>query len=189
MELFIMLAAAAAVIAAYVAIVYNRIVGGTNLAKRAWANVISWQRKELRALEMMADKMREYAAFEKSTLQDVTRLRESVQRLDGDTIDVAALRESSDIARGIVAKLDARREAYPELKTDKLYLGYMKEVSESEAQIAASVTVYNNTVESFNNLIQFFPNNILNAAFFHRAPIKEFTDSRSSKEFDYSPNF
>ena len=76
-----MLVAAAAVIAAYVAIVYNRIVGGTNLAKRAWANVISWQRKELRALEMMADKMREYAAFEKSTLQDVTRLRESVQRL------------------------------------------------------------------------------------------------------------
>lgn len=188
MELLLIPLGILALFAIYVIVLYNNIVRGANLAKRAWATVVTWQRKELRALEMMSEKMREYADFEKTAQTDIAKLRQSVANLDGRDIDVDALKESANLARSIIAKFDARREAYPELKANKLYIGYMKEVSESEAQVAASISVFNHSVESYNNTLQLFPNNAFNAMFFKKAALREFSDTRASKEFDYAPN-
>ncbi len=183
------LTAVAVLAAVYVIGFYNRIVGALNLAKRAWSNVAGWQRKELRALELMAEKMGEYAAFERGALADITRLREAGERLDDNKIDVSALREAAGVSSRARAVLDARREAYPDLQTGKLYVSYMREVSECEAQVAAALTVFNRGVEEYNNTIQMFPNNLLNAAFFRRAKLDEFRDSKAESEFEYRPNF
>lgn len=187
--ILVVIAALALALILYAIVFYNKIVEFTNMAKRAWANVISWQRKELRALELMSEKMKEFMDFERETLTDITKLREASAKLDENKIDFKALKTASEISHKMSAYLDARREAYPELKTGELYKSYMREVSESEAQVVASLTVFNRGVESFNSLIQIFPNNVFNGIFFHRQPLQEFSDSKAESQFDYRPNF
>ena len=64
----------------------NEIVEEKNNTKRAWSDVLAFQRRELRALEKMIEVMQEYMKFEGDLHTQITKLREGDQALLNDVI-------------------------------------------------------------------------------------------------------
>jgi len=167
----------------------NGIVSSKNRAKRAWADVIAYQRKKLKVIPALEQGLKDHQAYEQGVLQGLTALRSSVTKLSSDSVDVGQLREVDHLSKALLPALRLTVEAYPELKTSELYAGWMRELSEAEENIAAAIVIFNGTVQGFNDRIQEFPGNLVNSWFNRERPLETFTDSAAQSEFEYRPTF
>lgn len=80
-------------------------------------------------------------------------------------------------------------EAYPDLKSAGLLNNLMREVAEQESNIGGAITLFNLSVENFNNTIQLFPGSVVNQLTLKKSLITPFSDSQASAGFEYKPNF
>lgn len=167
----------------------NGIVSSKNRAKRAWADVIAYQRKKLKVIPALEQGLKDHQAYEQGVLQGLTALRSSVTKLSSDSVDVGQLREVDHLSKALLPALRLTVEAYPELKTSELYAGWMRELSEAEENIAAAIVIFNGTVQGFNDRIQEFPGNLVNSWFNRERPLETFTDGAAQSEFEYRPTF
>jgi LemA protein len=62
---------------------------------------------------------------------------------------------------GMLGKLMAVAEAYPDLKADKNFLDLQNSLEDTENKIQAARRFYNGTVRDFNTIIQTIPFNLL----------------------------
>ncbi|HPN84845.1 MAG TPA: LemA family protein, partial [Victivallales bacterium] len=62
---------------------------------------------------------------------------------------------------GVLSKLFALAEAYPDLKANQNYLALQEELSSTENKIAFSRQAYNDSVMFYNTRIQMIPANIV----------------------------
>lgn len=99
-----------------------------------------------------------YLQFEKSVLENVTRLRTDWQR--ADTVN-ARVQTSNQIEQAL-SKILVTYENYPELKADKQLTRLMDELAGTENRIAVARTYYNDGVRDFNTNLRTFPNNTFN---------------------------
>lgn len=167
---------------------YNGIVSGKNSVKRAWANVITQERFKLKLIPKLTEFLQGYKDFEKNLLNEITKLRVATDELSSENIDTNTLVEVDKISKKLTAGLNVAVEAYPELKASELYGALMKELSEAESNIAASIRIFNQNVEFFNNSLQTFPSNLVNKLFNKEILMNVFTDTEANKGFDYKPN-
>ena len=167
---------------------YNGIVEGKNRVKRAWADVIAYQVQKMKVIPELERGMKQYQEFEQGTLQKLTELRSSLGRLSGDVIDPEQLQKVQAQSQTLFGGLRATFEAYPNLKTSDLYQKWMKELAETQSNITAAITIFNETVQSFNNALQEFPSNMVNSSLNHETPVKVFSDTAAQAEFEYRSN-
>jgi len=118
-----------------------------------------------------------YAHYERTTLEQITRLR-----IDADE----SLRPEEKAAKetmvsGSLRQLLAVAEAYPDLKANQQYLDLMHQLSDVEDQIQYSRRYYNGAVRNLNVRIDSFPDLLLARAFrFHQAEFFELESSKSA---------
>ena len=167
----------------------NDIVSAKNRVKRAWADVIAYQRKKLNVIPELEKKLREYQAYEQGAFGDITALRNAVAKLSPDAVNVGQLQEVVQQSKSLLAGLRVAVEAYPNLKTSELYAGWMRELAEAEENIAAAIVIFNGTVQGFNDRIQEFPGNVVNSRFNREQTLETFTDSAAQDGFEYQPAF
>lgn len=166
----------------------NGIVGAKNRVKRAWADVLAYQRKKLNVIPALEDGLKQYQAYEQGVLSAVTSLRTSLDRLKDETVDVAGLQQVESQTKALLSGLRVTAEAYPQLGASNLYAGWMRELSEAEENIAAAIVIFNSAVNGFNDRIQMFPGNVINANLNREQPIAAFTDSKAQAAIEYAPN-
>ena len=111
------------------------------------------QAKRYATLTKMLNVVLGYAQHEKSTLTEVTKMRQQLAALSNET-DTAKL---SSGLEAIKAGLNIQLERYPELKADRLYLQLSSEISLQEDEIYAAIRIYNQKVTAFNSEIYNFP--------------------------------
>jgi len=167
----------------------NGIVSSKNRVKRAWADVIAYQRKKLNVIPALEKGLKDHQAYEEGVLTQITALRSSVAKLSTDKMDVGQLQEVDQQSKSLLTGLRVAVEAYPVLKTSELYAGWMRELAEAEENIAAAIVIFNSTVQTFNDYIQEFPGNLVNSSFNHERPLDTFTDSNAQNQFEYKPTF
>lgn len=167
----------------------NGIVTSKNRVKRAWADVIAYQRRKLNVIPALEQGLKDHQAYEQSTLEKITALRGSLGALSADTVDVGKLQQVDQQSKSLLAGLRVTAEAYPVLKTSELYAGWMRELSETEDNVAAAITIFNETVQSFNDAIQAWPGSAVNARFNKERPLAEFSDSAAQAGIEYRPSF
>ena len=165
----------------------NDIVSAKNRVKRAWADVIAYQRKKLNVIPALEKGLKDHQAYELGVLKEITALRSSVAGLSADAVNVSQLQEVERHSKSLLAGLHVAVEAYPVLKTSELYAGWMRELAEAEENIAAAIVIFNSTVQEFNDRVQEFPGNIINSWFNHEKPLETFTDSAAQSGFEYRP--
>ncbi|MBI2048064.1 MAG: LemA family protein [Parcubacteria group bacterium] len=187
-EVSIGLLVVGAILASIIIGIYNGIISRKNRVKRAWADVIAYERQKMKVIPELERGLKEYQKFEKDTLAQVTELRSSLNRLSGDTVNPSALQMVETLSKNLLAGLKVTFEAYPELKTSNLYQKWMKELTELQEQITAALAIFNRGVEDFNNGIQAFPANLVNANLNKEKPIDIFTDRAAQAEYEYQPN-
>ncbi|GAA0813208.1 LemA family protein [Colwellia asteriadis] len=165
--------------------IYNGIIRRHNAVKRAWANVITQQRQKNKIIPYLESSLNKYGDYEQALQKQITQLREAITNLSESDIDHSSLKTAQESTRALVGGIRVAVEAYPDLKASKLYIGFMKELTEQEENIGATVRIFNQNVESFNNGIQTFPNSLVNTILNQKKLINVFSDSEAEADFEY----
>jgi LemA protein len=145
----------------YGIVIYNRLVDYRNTAHAAWSDIDVQLKRRHDLIPKLIDAVRQYAAYEQSTLTAVTELRSRSEQLQ-DPQEKAPL----ETALGTeLHRLIAVAEAYPELQADKNFLSLQNDISTVERDIQHARRFYNGAIRMLNTQIDTFPD-LLIARFF-----------------------
>lgn len=158
---------------------YNGFVKSRNLIQESWRQVDVELNRRYELLPNLVETVRAYAAHERNTLEDITRLRSQAQQIsasDGATPS----QQRSDVEEelsGAVRNLIVSVEAYPDLKSNSNFLELQRQLAETEDRIAAGRRFYNANVRVYNTRIDSVPSNLIANTFkFEKATYFEVND-------------
>ena len=156
MKLAIVIIVIVVVVALY-AILYNGLVRSRNQAQE-FESQIDVQLKRLTDLiPNLVETVKGYAAHEKSTLEQVVQMRNSVVAADNLQDKVAA----DNRLTGALRQVFALAENYPDLKANQEFGKLMEELTNTENKVAYSRQAYNSAVQYYNTATQTFPRNLI----------------------------
>lgn len=140
---------------------YNIFVKLNNKVEEAFSTMDVYLKKRWDLIPNIVDTVKGYTKYEKSTLEEVIKLRNnSYDKMNtNDKVEV-----NNKLSSGI-NKLIALGEEYPELKANENFKDLSNQLSKVEDDIANSRKYYNGTVRIFNDKVQMFPSNIIAGIF------------------------
>src|SRR3954462_2877976 len=147
---------------------YNGFVKSRNLIQESWRQVDVELNRRYELIPNLVETVRAYAAHERNTLEDITRLRSQAQAVaQGDGSLPSQQRADVEQALwGAVRNLLVSVEAYPDLKSNQNFLELQRQLTETEDRIAAGRRFYNANVRVYNTKVESVPSNII-AGLFH----------------------
>lgn len=171
------------VIVAIVALVgigsYNGFVKARNLIQESWRQVDVELNRRYELVPNLVETVRAYAAHERNTLEDITRLRGQAQQLSQSEGAMPSQQRAQveEALSGAVHNLMVSVEAYPDLKSNQNFLELQRQLAETEDRIAAGRRFYNANVRAYNTKIESVPSNIIAGMFkFEKATYFEVND-------------
>ncbi len=141
----------------FVAVSFNRLVRYTNLVDEAFSGIDVQLKRRHELIPNLVECVKEYAAFERSLLEDVVAARSST----ATTNDMAGLNARENGLTADLVKFFAVAEAYPELKADTSFSQLFSQLVEVENAIQYSRRYFNGAVRSLNISIESFPSNLV----------------------------
>ena len=142
-----------------VIIIYNALVVLRNNINAASADIDVLLKKRYDLIGSLIDVVRGYANYEKNILMRITSLRSSWGNVANSKLSdkMVASNQISSALKSVFAV----SENYPDLKADLNFLNLQQQITEIEDQIADRREFYNNSVNSFNIMIQQIPYSFL----------------------------
>jgi LemA protein len=134
--------------------IYNGLVRKRALVNEGFSGITVQLRRRADLVPNLVSTVQGYAAHEKGVLEEVTAHRAEATQASG----VAATAQADNAFTGMLGRLMAVAEAYPELKADANFRQLQTELSDIEEQLQGSRRYYNATVRDLNSSIQSFPN-------------------------------
>jgi LemA protein len=186
---FLIFLAVIAAIVFYAIGIYNSLVNLRNRVKNAFAQIDVQLTRRYDLIPNLVEAVKGYMKHERETLEAVINARNSaVSSLDAAKLDpsnAAAIKElgASEGALGAaLGRLFALSEAYPDLKANQNMMQFQEELASTENKVAFSRQAFNDTVLSYNNKAENFPNSIIAGKFnFELASFLEI-DSEEKRE-------
>ena len=144
---------------------YNGFVDGEESLKEKQSTISVQLQRRADLIPNFVNTVKGYSDYEQSTFLAVVEARTAVNKAidSGDTEAQAAASEQLDTA--IDVWVNAITEAYPDLKSNELYIGLQDELAGTENRIAKARTDYNESVSEYNKSIRRFPKNIFASMF------------------------
>lgn len=133
---------------------YNALVKMRNLVEGAWSDVEVQLKRRSDLVPELVEITKGYRAFERHTLEELTRLRS--QLMDAKATPPQQAQAESAL-RLKLKELVAVAEAYPELRANTQFLKLQRQLTETEDLIASARRYYNAAVRDYNTLIESFP--------------------------------
>ncbi len=137
--------------------IYNSLVALKNNIDKSWSNIDVLLVQRNAELTKLLDSVKGYMKHEKTLLTDITKLRASVANAQGPAAKGAA----SDLLSGMLGKLFAVAENYPQLRASENFQQLQNRISELENSIADRREFYNDSVNTYNIRIQQIPDSIV----------------------------
>ena len=145
---------------------YNGLVRRKNVVAEAWSGIEAQLKRRADLIPNLVESVKGYAAHERGTLDELTRLR----ALAG-TQDVTQRAQTETAISAAIGRVLAVAEAYPDLKASANFQSLQTQLSEVEDQIQLARRYYNGAVRDFNVMIEQLPSNIIaNVGGFKTAP-------------------
>ena len=152
------------VAAGLVAIIYNRLVRDRTSYQAAFAQIDVQLTRRYDLIPNLVESARGYLSHERETLEAVIQARNQAsqarQSASGDPSQAAALQRLSSadgVLGGLLSRLMAVVESYPDLKADKTVSDLMDQLSDTENQISSARSTYNFQVQRYNQDREVFP--------------------------------
>ncbi len=168
-----------AIIALIAMSAYNGFVKSRNLIQESWRQIDVELNRRYELIPNLIETVRAYAAHERNTLEDITRLRAQAQQLSQQEGSLPSQQRADVEAAlsGAVRNLIVSVEAYPDLKSNVNFLELQKQLTETEDRIAAGRRFYNANVRVYNTKVESVPTNIIaNMFHFEKATYFEVND-------------
>ena len=139
-------------------LMYNSLIAKKNQVDNIFASVDTQLKKRYDLIPNLVASVSKYMEHEKSTLQELTKLRAEANKPNISDEHKIALDAKMSAALGSIM---VAVEDYPELKANENVIHLQHSLNEVEAQIAAARRAYNQAVTDYNNAIEQIPTNIL----------------------------
>ena len=146
--------------------IYNKYIKLKNLNEEGWSGVDVYLQKRLDLIPNLVNTVKGYATHEKSTLENVIKLRS--QMISIDTKDIENIEKIQKLENEMTKTLRSimiLQESYPDLKANQNFLSLQSQLTKIETEIQSSRKYYNGTVRDRNTFVETFPNNILGGIF------------------------
>ena len=156
---------------------YNSLVSKEVKVSEAMANIDTQLTRRAELIPNLVSTVKGFTEHETEVFDSVTKARENLLK----ATSVSGKAEASEEITSALGKLIAIAEAYPELKSDSVYIGLMDELAGTENRIAIARESYNKAAAIFNKSLRTFPSNIIAGMLgYNKAEL--FEASESAKE-------
>ena len=169
---FLIFLAIIAVIVFWAIGMYNRLINERNRVRNSFAQIDVQLTRRHDLIPNLVESVKGYMKHERETLDAVVTARNAAVRdLDAakaDPADAAAIQKlgASEGALGAaLGRLFALAEAYPDLKANENMLQLQEELASTENKVAFARQAFNDSVMSYNNSVENFPNNFVAGMF------------------------
>ena len=137
----------------YVMGVYNRLVRLRALVKEAFSGITVQLRRRADLIPNLVETVQGYASHEREVFEEITAKRAQATNAGS----VAATAQADAQMTGLLGRLMAVAEAYPDLKANQNFLDLQGQLSSIETELQSARRYYNATVRDLNSTIQSFP--------------------------------
>ena len=162
----------AAALALWAMGIYNGLVTSRNGWKNAFAQIDVQLQRRFDLIPNLVETAKAYMGHERETLEAVIAARSAAQSglaaakaHPGDADAMAQLAASQGQLNGVLGRLMAVAEAYPDLKANQNMMQLTEELSSTENRVAFARQAYNDAVMAYNNKREVFPSSVLAGAF------------------------
>lgn len=163
-------------LALFVVIIYNSLIRLRLQVKNAWSQIDVQLKRRHDLIPNLVEAVKGYMQYEQDTLTKVMEAR--AKAVSAKTVGDIAKAEGE--LTGMLGKLFALFENYPDLKANQNVLALQEELTTTENQIAFARQHYNDSTMRYNTKIQIFPSNII-ASMFAFAPSDFFEAPEAEK--------
>jgi LemA protein len=132
---------------------YNRLVRLRALVKEGFSGITVQLRRRADLIPNLVEAVKGYASHEKQVFDDVSENRSKA--LTAGSVQATAAADAQ--MTGMLSRLFAVAEAYPELKANTNFLQLQDQLAGIEGELQSSRRYYNATVRDLNSTVQSFP--------------------------------
>jgi LemA protein len=138
----------------------------------------------------LVETVKGYMKHERETLEAVIKarnqaeeIRQQVQGVVGDPRAMAQLGQAEGALGGVLGRLFALSEAYPDLKASENFRQFQEELTSTENRVAYARQAYNDAGMRYNNAAETVPSNLIAGQFgFQPVGMLEFADREAIQE-------
>jgi len=167
---------------------YNTIPTLEEQAKARWSDVQNQYQRRSDLIPNLVATVQGYAAQEKSVLTAVVEARAKATQIQINASDLSdpdklkAFQDAQNQLTGVLGRLLAVTENYPDLKSNANFLALQSQLEGTENRIAVARRDYIDAVRAYNTALRTFPTVIwAKTAFSGEKPMAEFTASDTSQ--------
>jgi LemA protein len=156
---------------------YNGLVSRKNIVAEGWSGIETQLKRRADLIPNLVESVKGYAAHERTTFDELARLRSQSQAAQG-TQDPAARAQTEQAITAAIGKIMAVAEAYPQLRASENFQALQKDLADIENEIQLSRRYYNGAVRDYNTMIEQAPSNIIAGSFsFKKADFFQIEDA------------
>lgn len=160
--------------------IYNKLVSLRNRFKNAFSQIDVQLKRRYDLIPNLVETVKAYMQHEKETLQGVIAARNSafgaLQKVSANPADPNSMKQllaAESQLTGMMGRLFAVAEAYPQLKADASMGRLQEELTSTENKVAFARQAFNDEVMHYNTSCEVFPNVII-ARMFNFQPAQAF---------------
>jgi len=169
---FLIFLAIVGLLIAYVIGIYNKLVNFRNRVKNGFAQIDVQLTRRYDLIPNLIEAVKGYMSHERETLEAVISARNAASssldaaKLDPSNADaIKKLGASEGLLGNALGRLFALSEAYPDLKANQNMMQFQEELGSTENKVAFARQAFNDSVLSYNNAVENFPNNVIAGMF------------------------
>ena len=133
--------------------IYNRLVRLRALVKEGFSGITVQLRRRADLIPNLVETVQGYATHEREVFEEVSKARAASVNAGS----VTATAQADAQLTGVLGRLFAVAEAYPELKANENFLQLQGQLAAIENELQGARRYYNATVRDLNSTIQSFP--------------------------------
>ena len=170
--------------------IYNRLVQLRNRFKNAFAQIDVQLKRRYDLIPTLVETAKGYIKHERETLEAVIKARNQAVAAagaaganPGNPAAMQGLAQAEGALTGVLGRLFALAEAYPDLKANQNMLAIQEELSSTENKVAFARQAFNDSVMEYNTRRESFPDTIFAGMFgFTAAELLQATESAEERK-------
>lgn len=150
------------ILGVYIVIANNKLVRYKQEIETAESQIDVQLERRADLIPNLVSTVKGYAKYESETLSKVTEMR---QGMVAPTSTLSEKLEANDSMTSALRQLMVSVEAYPELRANENFIRLQEELTNTENKVAYTRMNFNNTVGTYNFLVESFPSAIIASMF------------------------
>ncbi len=177
-------------IALWAVTIYNGLVALRNRFKNAFSQIDVQLKRRYDLIPNLVETVKGYIKHERETLEAVIKARNQAQAAaqgaaanPGNPAAMQSLGAAEGALTGMLGRMFALAEAYPDLKANTNMLSLQEELSSTENKVAFARQAFNDSVMEYNTKRESFPDNLFAGMFrFTAAELLAATESAEERK-------